>query len=56
MTKINNLPDYAKNMEFIVVREVEGEYWFYGGYDRNAEKAYRVANQIDGIVVHNIRV
>ena len=27
---INNLPNYAKNMEFIVVREYDGEYWFWG--------------------------
>lgn len=56
MTKINNVPDYAKDMEFIVVREIDGEYWFYGGYNRDAEKAYRVAEQVDGIVAHNLRV
>lgn len=54
--KINNLPDYAKNMEFVVVREYNNEYWFWGGYDRDAEKAYKVAKEIEGIVVHNVRV
>ena len=56
MTVIKNLPNYAKNMEFIVVRACDGELWFYGGYDRDAEKAYKVANEIGGIVVHNLRV
>ena len=53
--KINNLPDYAKNMEFIVVREVGNEYWFFGGYDRDAAKAYQVAEEVGGIVIHNVR-
>lgn len=54
--KINNLPDYAKNMEFIVVRKCDNELWFWGGFDRDVETAYRVAKEIDGIVVHNVRV
>ena len=43
-------------MEFLVVRECDGEFWFYGGYGRDVEKAYRVAQEVDGIVVHNLRV
>ena len=54
--KINNLPNYAKNMEFIVVREYDGEYWFWGGYDKDANRAYQAAEEIGGIVVHNVRV
>lgn len=54
--KINNLPNYAKNMEFIVVREYDGEYWFWGGYDKDANRAYQAAKEIGGIVVHNARV
>lgn len=53
---IKNIPNYAKDMEFIVVRRVDGELWFFGGYDRNADKAFKVAKEIDGIVVHNLRV
>ena len=53
---INNLPNYAKNMEFIVVRECDGEYWFWGGYDKDANRAYQAAEEIGGIVVHNVRV
>lgn len=52
---IKNLPDYAKNMEFIVVRQSDGELWFFGGYDRNADKAYKIAKEVDGIVIHNLR-
>jgi len=32
-----------------VVREIDGEYWFYGAYGRNANKAYDVTKEIDGL-------
>ena len=53
--KINNEPDYAKNYEFVVVRKVDDEYWFYGAYT-DGFKAERVAIAIDGVVFHNVRI
>ena len=46
---INNLPDYAKDYEFIVARFADGEYWFWGAYS-DERKACEVAKNIDGIV------
>lgn len=48
--KINNIPEYAKNREYIVCRYVDDELWFWGAYDDN-EKADTVALEIDGLVV-----
>lgn len=33
--KVKNLPQsgYHKKRKYTVVREVDGEYWFYGSYD-----------------------
>ena len=53
--KINNMPEYANHYEFVVVREVEGELWFYGAY-RDGFKAEEVASEIRGIIVHNVRI
>ena len=33
MTKINNLPTYAKNYKYIVARLIDGDWWFYGAYN-----------------------
>ena len=52
--KINNLPDYAINHDYIVVRAVNGELWFYGAYDTE-ERAYEVAEIEDGAVLRNPR-
>ena len=53
--RINNKPSYANDYEFIVAREIDGEYWFYGAY-ADGFKADRVAMEIDGIVFHNVRI
>lgn len=50
--RINNLPEYAKYMSYIVAREVDGEYWFWGAYD-NEHMAEQVAYEIDGQVFDN---
>ena len=55
MFYINNLPTYAKNYAFIVVREIfteEGiERWFYGAWnDRNT--ANEVALEVGGVTLH----
>lgn len=52
---IRNEPDYAKDYEFVVAREVDGEYWFYGAYE-NGWDADRIAYGIGGIVFHNVRI
>lgn len=48
--KINNLPEYAKDCKYIVVRLVDNEVWFWGAYE-DLEKAYQSASEINGIVV-----
>lgn len=48
--KINNLPEYAKDCKYIVVRLVDDEVWFWGAYEDLA-KAYQSASEINGIVV-----
>ena len=48
--KINNLPEYAKDCKYIVVRLVDNEVWFWGAYEDLA-KAYQSASEINGIVV-----
>ena len=54
--KIHNMPDYAKDYEFLVVRVVNGEYWFYGAYT-NGFLADNIAVEIkNGVVVHNVRI
>ena len=50
MTHIKNLPDYAYNYDFIVVRVCDDDFWFWGAYD-TFDKAQKVADDIDGIVV-----
>lgn len=49
---INNKPDYAKDYEFIVARECDGEYWFWGAYE-NSFDAERIALEIGGVVFYN---
>ena len=44
------LGDYAFQYEFIVYREVNGEYWFYGAYS-NGVKAQAVAHEINGLLL-----
>ena len=47
MTKINNLPTYAKNYKYIVARLIDGGWWFYGAYN-DGTKAERAAIECDG--------
>lgn len=49
MPNVKNMPEYAKNHKYIVVREVEREFWFYGAYDA-IDKAERIAEAIDGYI------
>lgn len=53
--KINNMPEYASHYEFVVVRNVDDQLWFYGAYS-DGFKAEDVANQVGGLIVHNVRI
>lgn len=52
---INNLPEYASDYEFIVVRFIDCALWFYGAYT-DGFKADAIATEIDGIIFHNVRI
>ena len=52
---INNKPAYADDYEFIVARKVDDEFWFWCAYE-NGFKADKVANEIGGVVFHNVRI
>ena len=52
---INNKPDYADDYEFVVARERDNEYWFWGAYE-NGFKAEKAASEICGVVFHNVRI
>lgn len=47
--KINNYPDTVGTGDIIVVRESEGELWFYGNYENDISKAEKVAQEVGGI-------
>lgn len=48
---VRNVPGYAYNGHpYWVVREVDGEYWFYGAYD-TLVRAREVAAMVDGLAV-----
>jgi hypothetical protein len=46
-TTVLNCEDYAKNYDFIVARQSEGEWWFWGGWDTESE-AEKVADEMNG--------
>lgn len=46
---INNCPNTVSTGDFIVVRESEGELWFYGNYESDLSKADEVAKEVGGI-------
>jgi hypothetical protein len=47
---VYNVPAYAAEYPYVVVREVEGEYWFYGAYE-NVFRASKVAYEVHGHVI-----
>lgn len=49
---INNLPAYANEYKYIVVRRVDGEFWFWGAWN-DCNRANEVAIEIGGEVVTN---
>lgn len=52
---IRNMPEYAKDYEFIVATEVDNEFWFYGAYS-NGFQAEQVAIEINGVIFHDVRI
>ena len=52
---IQNKPNYADDYEFIVARECDGEYWFWGAY-ANGFEAEKAATEINGVIFHNVRI
>lgn len=46
---VKNVPDYAKKGDIIVARHSNGEFWFYGKYEKN--RAIEVAKEIGGVVI-----
>lgn len=50
-----NAPEYASHYEFIVAREINNNLWFWGAYS-NGFKADKVAHEIGGEVIHNVRI
>ena len=52
---IINCPEYAKDYEFVVVTLIDSDYWFWGAYS-NGFKADRIAHEIGGLVIHNVRI
>lgn len=52
---ILNAPDDAFDYEFVVVREIDGDYWFWGKY-ADGFKAEQAAIEIGGLIVHNVRI
>ena len=55
MMNLMNMPEYANHYEFVVVREIDGDFWFWGAY-ADGFKAEKIAREIDGLIVHNVRI
>ena len=48
--KVNNVPDWARKKRYIVCREVNGSWWFYGAWD-DFEKGLKQAVEIKGQII-----
>ena len=51
MTMIYNMPEYAKNYDFMAVTTDGKDFWFYGAY-ANIERASAAAAEIGGFVIN----
>ena len=47
---IRNVPEYAKDHKYLVVRLIDDEMWFWSAHDTRAE-AGDVAVEVDGYVI-----
>lgn len=52
--KTLNIPEYAKQYQFIVCRDVENTLWFWGAFS-DVLKAQKVAIEIGGVIICNNR-
>ena len=52
LTMINNMPAYATDYEFLVVRKVDNDLWFWGAYNDH-DKAYDAAEEINGFILES---
>lgn len=52
---IINMPEYAKDYEFIVARKIDDYFWFWGAF-ADGFKAENVAREIGGVIIHDIRI
>ena len=52
---IKNMPEYANDYEFVVVRKVDDDFWFWGAY-AEGYKADCIAHKVSGLIVHNVRI
>lgn len=52
MTQIQNMPNYAKDYNYIVATNVKGTYWFWGAYN-DRDRANEVALEEGGRVFRN---
>ncbi len=55
MPHLINAPDYANDYEFIVARQIDNDFWFWGAYT-DGFKAEQVAIEIGGVVMHNLHI
>ena len=46
---IMNMPESAKNSEYIVARECDGQFWYWGCY-KNVSDAFSAAEHVNGSV------
>lgn len=51
MVEMFGVPEYASEYEFVVARECDGEWWFWGAYDEHG-RAVQAALEIGGRVFH----
>ena len=47
---IRNLPANYADYDFLIVRAVDGEFWYYGA-DHDFARASKVADEVGGLVV-----
>lgn len=48
---IRNLPANYKSYKYLVVRNVEGDWWYFGAWSSFSYDALQQAYEIDGFVV-----
>ena len=51
LMKVNNLPRDYENYAYITVRNVNDEWWFYGAFTSDLDRALRQAVEIGGQVM-----